>query len=1202
MKIYFIFMLSILLLAILPAKSSFTFEEPQPETPSTPRVLNTAFYDDGTIVVRIVRVNYTTSSSICVEERLSIRTIYPNGIVKGFDLSSDILNIQPFNFCLLSQFNPLRFYTIKTNLLLITYVEAADENNPYSTHEDWGMIIDLDGVIRSKTKLSPSYVNTITNEWLPAQDSITLNVHRDNGFFRMNPVNESYLLLQQFKVDENDEIQSLAETYMNYTAYPIESVATMDGGYAVIYPYYVSSITTPFTPFMAIHGFFLENGSTDKQGPFVIYQTQTPISNITLLDCDFTKVGYGQTCILVINTPSETNQNTFIKIDFLSTGTVYNTTYFQNPADLTDFSIQALDYGGYFLFSTTQPSSGSNLNLYGYILDDQGNHYSWNLPYPALTNEGGSIVVLPNNTLAIPQPEFGQTWGLITTDLYKIESARDHGYENLHIFSTTPNINDIIDPSEMKSLTIKFYDKVELSPNRNITILQDDGSGNGTMRQSASVDINNKEFVNYIDDYTIEVTVIDSTFNQPNTKYYVLIDDGFVKSKDLQEPILGIQQPVWYFMTTQEKASSNSASNMFEKMMSESSIDGKVRLTSEGTAYYKSFKDDKIKVKEFFDNLTQELANAIPVGPDRITTNRRHEIDTTVSPEQFILSINIKKAKNKGEKSVDSIASDLNTLIKNKLITVIGSGEYSKYLDDGYGYLTIPRWLEEHWPSLLGTVLLNFFLLSFSFWRKSFAIYACGNAVEKFVTSILFTSVDASSVENIFTFSLFFVTFPFVVNLGFAFKIVIEELMRNDFRILLEKIRELIDDISEKGNNSTTEDDSDNKGLLEVDDRKEKVNKLTKVLKETEKELIKIKEELTEVIDLTNELKDVNESIKKLGDSNENEVKDIVKKLKKINNTIKELMQIEDFAEELIKVSKHLDELENLLELNKINVNKDNKESNEVELQEVITNVGGSNEVNKFAEEMGKNFVKEYNKIKKLMEGLREVKELKKQLDKSEKLMLKLTNEEPTSEKESPSEKELTSRKELIRELEKLNIFKKELVRINIHELEEERREFNDHANFAEEYVRNNDIGANDIEVVRTGMKDEENEESKRKNNLWTSVKGWGNKIRNKDEETTKGLPEKKYRRFSKWLRDYKNNQVIVVIFTILAGVDISHLVLLGSGLRIKFRNTDINFNAKLSRAAGKTLFWGGITNILIEDISIILIQPRSNYNNPSIH
>jgi hypothetical protein len=121
-------------------------------------------------------------------------------------------------------------------------------------------------------------------------------------------------------------------------------------------------------------------------------------------------------------------------------------------------------------------------------------------------------------------------------------------------------------------------------------------------------------------------------------------------------------------------------------------INGKVRLTVEGTVHFKSFKDDKLKREEFFGNLKVELAKAIPVSPERIITNGKYELDTSVSsdqPEQYILSINIKSAKD--ERPAKLIAEDLNTLIKYKLITVIGSGAYSNYLDHEFGYETIRK-------------------------------------------------------------------------------------------------------------------------------------------------------------------------------------------------------------------------------------------------------------------------------------------------------------------------------------------------------------------------------------------------------------------------------------------------------------------------------------------------------------------------------
>ncbi|CAB4384420.1 unnamed protein product [Rhizophagus irregularis] len=1095
MRLYFGFLLLIILLTILPVKSSIIYEEPQPETPSTPRVLNTDFYDDGTIVVQIIRVNDTTPLKICLEENLSIRVIYPNGTIKGFDIPSDTLNIQSFNFCLYQNQSPLRFYAIKTNnLLFITYVVALDVNNPY-TYEDWGMVIDLDGKIFSIIKLGASFVNTTTNEWLPAQDSITLNVHRDNGFIRVAPItNTTSILLNQYKINENGEVQLIAETYMNYTTTPIENFANFatTDGYAIIYPNDTR-----------ICGIFLENGNPEVQVPFILYQIQSPLSKVIFLSCDVTRVGFGQTCILVLNTEPATVQNTFVKIDFLSKGSVYNITTFQYTSNLNvkDFGMKSLRYGGYFLFST-EPNINdkTKLNLYGYIMDDYGNLYNWTIPYPTTTNFNGDVLVLSNNTLVIPQPEFEQTWSLITTDLYKIKDARDHGYGNLQIFSTTPNINEIINPSEIQFLTITFYVKVDLSPNRNVTILQDDGSEYGKIRQITS----------------------------PNTKYYVLIDDGFVKSKELQEPIIGIQN-TWTFMTISD---SGSIKDMYEKKVYSSSIDGKVRLTAEGTTYFKSFKHDKIKVREFFDNLTQELAKAIPVGAERITTNGKYKTDTSVLPERYILYINIKKAKNKTDRSVNLVTNDLNALIQYKIITVIGSGEYSKYLDDEYGYVIMRRWIDENLGSLLGTIALNVVLLLISYLRKMFAIYTCGNAIEKFVSVIVFIIVDAPRGENIFITSIFFVIFPFIVNLRFAYKIIIDELKRNDFQILLKEFRELKDDLLKEGNDSIvekwSEKDNNTNEIINKIDHIKNVNKLTKEAVIVRKELTRIKGELKEVCDLTKELEVVNELIETLEDSDKREVRIIVEKLKKINDLIEELIQVEDSTEEL-KIIKHLDELNKIIdELKKVN-------DNEIELEEDN-------------EEIGREFAKELNKIKELIEELKESEKLKEQLFKVEVLMKGLEE------------------KELINELENLNNFKKELQIININELKEEIKELNDHAEFTAGHIKEIVI-KNDDSIKEEDIKDEE-----------------------------KVQLEKKYRNFSKWLRDYKDNKTIIIIFIILAGVDVTHLELLGSKLRIRIknlstRNIDINFNAKLSYAAKDDLFWGDVTNVFIEDIPTIFLQ-----------
>ncbi|POG83002.1 hypothetical protein GLOIN_2v1469500 [Rhizophagus irregularis DAOM 181602=DAOM 197198] len=970
----------------------------------------------------------------------------------------------------------------------------------------------------------------------------------------------------------------------------------MDGGYALIYPNNTGLTgsnpisTTPLTPQFGIYFLLLGYEKGITQGPFVLYQTLTPI-NVLLLDCDFTYVGVGQTCIIIAN--STQSDKTFIKIDFLSSGTVYNITTFQN-INVTDYSIQSLRYGGYLSYYLVRNSDKKNFNIYGYIygyiLDYYGILFNWDLTYPTLANPVADVLVLPNNTLVIPQPEEGNSWSLLTTDLYKIEGERDHGYSILHINTTIPKIGDVIDPSETKFLIIKYYNKIVLSPNRNITILQDDGTSHGIIRQITSMTSTGNngydKFVELIDDEfssIINITIINSTFNKPGGRYYVLIDDGFASSKDYHEPMIGIQSSAWNFTTLQEDDHANSIKEKYRKKVNSTRIEGKVRLTLDGTNYFKSIKHDKIKRKEFFNNLTQELVKAIPVSSERVTSNGRHEIDTSVSPEQYILSINIEKAKNEDENSVNSVADDLDTLIKNKFITLIGSGEYSNYLDHEYGYVTIPRWIEDNWKNLIITVLFNIVLFTFSFKKGNFAIYDCGNAIEEFATTILFTSIDAGSVENIFTTSIFFVTFPFIVNLGFAFIIIIDELTKTDLKKSLTKVNELLNNEtdhkkSEKASNHPeivsdhdhTEDTNDHTKDMEIEvagdpdhtkDKKIKdggsnpkeestCNKLIKVVKELKKSI----EELEDVIKLTKELKEVNELIdqlvKYIAESAEDEVKDtsedkvknntevdvknIIEKLKVINELIKEIMQFENFVHEL----KELEKLP----------------------KEILTST--LRKVDEFIEdpEKSKTFKEEYTRILKVK--LKKVNELNvdeftkdPKKDKAHiKLKAKLKKVYTNLKAELDKVKELN---ELAEELKKINGLMKELKEVK--ELSEELEKVKMFIDKYEDKVEDDVEEGSDINE----MKNNENSEA-----INSNKESWYSKIinkikkfmaeREKEENDRQSTQKKGYKKFSKWLKDYRDNQITTVLFITLAGVDITHLEFLGSKIQIRIPS---NFN-----------------------------------------
>ncbi len=280
--------------------------------------------------------------------------------------------------------------------------------------------------------------------------------------------------------------------------------------------------------------------------------------------------------------------------------------------------------------------------------------------------------------------------------LHVFTNIPDHGYGNFHVETTNPAIGDIISP-DTSFITIKYYDKVDLSIG-NIQIVQDDNTDHGIIRQIISG--SNNDYVKLDENgTTVSFATIKSTFSQPSGKYFVLVDYNFVKNRINQEPLYGIKKK-WFFTTC--KCFINSSHfemklNCFyifqivpeEENEDSSGVAGRVRLNPEGTSYFKNL--DVVGRKEFYMKLRQELAKTIPINLKRITTNGNIETDTSISSKQILLSIDIEEKETKQEISVTLAIQVLDTLIKKRSITAISSGEYTKYLDEDYGYKTFRK-------------------------------------------------------------------------------------------------------------------------------------------------------------------------------------------------------------------------------------------------------------------------------------------------------------------------------------------------------------------------------------------------------------------------------------------------------------------------------------------------------------------------------
>ena len=196
----------------------------------------------------------------------------------------------------------------------------------------------------------------------------------------------------------------------------------------------------------------------------------------------------------------------------------------------------------------------------GDFLDNNKPISKWNFHIPNSTiprpckifnsNNGNDVKILteitPNNMTIITSnlPKFIQD-GNFTTFYILIFSqfiyfnliGRTSEMLAANIISTDPPFNSTI---QLRTNLLKIKYAVTILPStKNITIFQT----NGTMRQTISGQLCS------VDNDTISVTVLPSTFNSPHSEYYVSIDSNFVKQIDTDEPIFGLDSFNWKLYT-----------------------------------------------------------------------------------------------------------------------------------------------------------------------------------------------------------------------------------------------------------------------------------------------------------------------------------------------------------------------------------------------------------------------------------------------------------------------------------------------------------------------------------------------------------------------------------------------------------------------------------------------------------------------------
>jgi hypothetical protein len=120
----------------------------------------------------------------------------------------------------------------------------------------------------------------------------------------------------------------------------------------------------------------------------------------------------------------------------------------------------------------------------------------------------------------------------------------DAGFKNILVNSSVPPLGSNVS-SDTTSVTLIFRDQITLS-RQNISIYQVT-DGNPILRQGFSATSGFCYVTPKSNDSAVTCPIFKSTFNKPNTKYYVVVDNDFVMKKSLKQPLAGVTKGNWVY-------------------------------------------------------------------------------------------------------------------------------------------------------------------------------------------------------------------------------------------------------------------------------------------------------------------------------------------------------------------------------------------------------------------------------------------------------------------------------------------------------------------------------------------------------------------------------------------------------------------------------------------------------------------------------
>ncbi|CAI2168996.1 7889_t:CDS:10 [Funneliformis geosporum] len=519
-------------------------------------------------------------------------------------------------------------------------------------------------------------------------------------------------------------------------------------------------------PSWEVNAFFIDKSAVEISLPYLLYQSQLNLHGIEFVHCRNSN-GEGYKCLMNIQTlitaakQAEVSTNkVYYLITFLTSGSVISNKRidsFEISKKREVLAVSVLFNGGFLLVYEPMQDSVKS----GVFLTQSGDYEG---DWKGLPGEVLQFGYLEHNDtmwgmLFQQSPE---SWTIMTDKLRVIEFNYKH--RNPSILETTPT-DDVI-RSKDEQITIK-YDKPIILSSGNISIYQVIDNMNELLRQSYS-GLSNAVSV---ENDTVFIKVLSSTFNSLNSTYFIQINDDFVSSQRYGEAISGINKRVWFLNTSIEEPTT----------ICQSSVTVLVKLNAKGTEYFKT-----LKIKDFdafYNDLMNELSEIIPVDRTRLPDTGRFQSDPVDSNNLILLQVKISQPNESTRPCAKDIVSDLGALITNKHSTLVARYPLSSMLDENYGIVITAEGLNSALKFGLIFILCGFLFVSCLYGlaryinkkARNMFVFTGAFILTDFVLDILFIVHNSQMTSSLLIPSIVFLVVPTAFNIFLALYIVFKE-------------------------------------------------------------------------------------------------------------------------------------------------------------------------------------------------------------------------------------------------------------------------------------------------------------------------------------------------------------------------------------------------------------------------------------------